>query len=140
MNVKIPAYTTIAIFMVMIIIQLALAFGAPIAEISWGGQYEGVLPNSLRIASLISAGIFVLIISAVLDKSQLYDLYSNSRASTIIIWLFAMFLLLNTLGNLASQSSLERAIMTPLSAVASICMFLVARTDSTEKTSSELGM
>jgi hypothetical protein len=42
------------------------------------------------------------------------------------VWFFALYLGLNTLANAGSKSNLEKKIMAPISAIASLCLFIVA--------------
>lgn len=41
-------------------------------------------------------------------------------------WIFAAFLALNTLSNLASKSRIERAVMTPATLILVICFVIIS--------------
>ncbi len=126
MTIQIAAIIAVVIFTVVSIIQLSLALGAPWGEVAWGGKYEGKLPKNLRIGSLITIIIFIFVSIVVLDRSEIFSLFSFSDVGGIIVFVFAIFLALNTLGNIASRSKWEKMIMTPLSLTACICLFIVA--------------
>lgn len=125
MSVEVAGIISVVIFCLLGILQLALALGAPIGQITWGGKHEGKLPRNLRIGSVITIGIFVIMSLAVIDQADLAEIFANSQFSTILVWIFAFFLALNTLGNLASKSKYEKLIMTPLSLTACVCLFIV---------------
>jgi nitrate reductase NapE component len=68
--VKIAAGIAVVLLVVIIVFQMALAFGAPLGKAAWGGQHEGVLPTRLRIASAVAALlIYPLIVVAILGSA-----------------------------------------------------------------------
>ena len=126
MSKEIAGIIAISIFILLCILQIILAAGAPIGQISWGGKYEGKLPKKMRIGSLIAVGIFTIMIIVVLDRAEIAEIFPGTLFATILVWIFAFYTALNTLGNLASRSKLEKMIMTPLSLTACVCLFIVA--------------
>lgn len=104
--------------------QFLLFFGLPLAEYSWGGKYQGVLPKKLRIMSLSSAllllffGFIFLIHSKVLSVG----IHLPTKIFAIMI---TIFMGLNTLGNLVSKSNKERLVMTPLAGITFLSCLLV---------------
>ncbi|MEA1903128.1 MAG: hypothetical protein U9N56_06350, partial [Actinomycetota bacterium] len=52
----------------MAVLQAALALGAPIGGIVWGGRHEGQLPTSLRFGS--AAAVLILILAALVILAQ----------------------------------------------------------------------
>jgi len=107
--------------------QVLLAAGMPLGRAAWGGQYV-VLPAKLRLGSVAAAGILGLALWVVLARA---GLAAPGGASTIIrvaAWVFGGYFGLNTLGNLASKSALERMVMTPATLVLAACFVTVALT------------
>lgn len=94
-------------------LQIALAAGAPLGAVAWGGQHR-VLPPKQRAGSAIAAIVLVVAI---------YVLVAPVMAG---LWIFGGYFTLNTLGNLASKSRLERLAMTPVAAMLAICFILTA--------------
>lgn len=107
------------------IFQLLLLAGLPLGAYSWGGRHEGVLPPRLRWMSLLSAVLLVLIALVLLLHANLIALDTKWNTS-LFIWIIAVFLGLNTLGNLASKSKKEKSVMTPLAGIAFTCCLIVA--------------
>ncbi len=107
------------------IFQILLFLGFPYGEYSWGGTYGEVLPRRLRMMSLPSAilllvmGYIFLIHTKVLPT--VIDLPTH-----LLVWVITIFLGLNTLGNLASKSKKEKALMSPLSGIACIAALFVS--------------
>jgi hypothetical protein len=110
-----------------ICLQLLLAAGLPLGRAAWGGQHSGVLPVKLRIGSLAAAGILGIAAWIVLARTGLVVPEAESMAIRVATWVFAGFFCLNTLGNLASKSPLERKLMTPQTVILAVCFFIVAQ-------------
>jgi hypothetical protein len=111
--------------MLVAVFQLALAAGAPLGYFAWGGAYEGVLPTPLRWASLGSAGILGLAIWLLRRRTD--HRHPPSPVIHRATWILTAFLILNTIGNLASASPAERITMTPFSVTLAVCVLIVAR-------------
>lgn len=107
--------------------QLLLAIGMPFAEASWGGRYKGVLPAKMRWASLASAVIIGTSAWVVLARAGLVAPGPEPTTIRIVTWVWVGFMALNTLGNLASKSRIERAVMTPATVTICVCLVVVAR-------------
>ena len=95
------------LLLIQVLFQLALAVGAPWGQAAWGGQNEGLLPLSLRIASGIAAVVWLWILLVVLGRS----LGSVGRRRVLVV--LAAYSALGVVANAASPSDLERAIWTP---------------------------
>jgi hypothetical protein len=115
----------------MICFQLLLAAGLPLGRAAWGGQYA-VLPINLRLGSLAAAAMLGVAAWVVLARAGMVGGMARSKAVKVATWVFAAYLCLNTLGNLASTSPMERAVMTPASLLLAICFVIVARSSSVE--------
>jgi hypothetical protein len=107
--------------------QLLLVSGFPYGQAAWGGKYIK-LPSRLRIASLFSAGVFVVASLFVLERADILSVFNNASLVTIGVWILVAFLGLNTLGNFASKSKLEKRIMTPVSLSLALLCLIVATT------------
>lgn len=112
-----------ALFAIVAAFQVALAAGAPLGHLAWGGAHEGRLPVNFRINSglaaivLLFAAAVVLAESGVVSWSPVPDLIS-----TPTVWLLAGLMALNTVGNFASKSPFERWVFGPTTAtLAMLC-------------------
>jgi hypothetical protein len=95
----------------MAALQASLALGAPLGAHVLGGRYPRTLPNRLRAFSAIAAAILVAAALVILARAGAIGWPAG--ASGLLIpasWAIAAFLALNTLGNLASKSRLERTV------------------------------
>jgi hypothetical protein len=114
--------TLIAVF------QLALAFGAPLGAMAWGGQHPGVLPTRLRIASGVAgAVVYPLIILVVLAAGGLIGDAWLPVDPTIAMWGLSVLLAIGALANFASRSPRERPWGVVALAIA-ICCLVIALT------------
>jgi hypothetical protein len=105
--------------------QLLLAAGLPLGRAAWGGKHS-VLPMKLRFGSLAATGILGVAAWIVLARGGLVGPGNGPMAVRVATWVFAGFLSLNTLGNLASKSTVERKVMTPATLLLVACFVIVA--------------
>lgn len=106
------------------VFQLALALGAPLGRFAWGGQHR-VLPTKLRIGSLVSILIYVVIALLALDRAGLIDVVPDT-VSTVGMWVAFGYFVLGIPLNAVSRSRPERSTMTPVVAVLAVLSLLVA--------------
>ena len=97
-------------------LQVALAAGAPLGEHVWGGTQERVLPTGMRVAAATAAIALPAMAAVVARRAGLVG--RPARWLTPATWLIAGFLALNTVGNLASSSPVERFAFAPVTAAA----------------------
>lgn len=90
------------------------------AGIVWGGQIKGVPTNliTLEIIAILVTALFILIVAA---KTGYLQAGKISGAVNIGVWLIFAYMLLNTLGNLASGISLEKLIFAPITIILALC-------------------
>jgi len=87
-------------------VQAALAAGAPLGEHVWGGTQDRVLPTRMRIVAAGSAVALTAMATVVLRQAGIVG--RPAGWSGPATWTIAGFLALNTIGNLASTSMVER--------------------------------
>ncbi|MET0961106.1 MAG: hypothetical protein ABWX58_12375 [Psychrobacillus psychrotolerans] len=114
----------VAIMLVSIsVFQVLLSLGYPLGEYAMGGFYK-VLPKKLRIVSIINAIILLFMGLVFLQHTDVLN-GLNFLPTNILVWVITIFLGLNTITNLISQSKKERFVMTPLSCIAFfLCLFI----------------
>jgi hypothetical protein len=105
--------------------QVLLAVGIPLGHLAWGGTARR-LPTRLRWASLAAALLLALAGWIVLARADVVEPGADPIWVRTSTWMFAGLFALNTAGNLASGSRLERRIMTPLTLTLTVCFALVA--------------
>ena len=118
----IPAAVLAAVlFLAMAAFQASLALGAPLGAHVLGGRHPGALPTRLRTFSAIAAAI--LVGSALVILARAGAIGSPVGATGLLVpgsWAIAAFLVLNTLGNLASKSRLERTMFAAVTAALAV--------------------
>lgn len=98
-----------AIFMGFAAMQIALALGAPWGDHVWRGSFSGQLPPGMRVVSLAAAVLLAAMAAVVLARAGFFIKWlSTWRFLTASTWVVTGYMALNTLGNLASQSDIER--------------------------------
>jgi hypothetical protein len=95
------------------------------ADIVWGGQIKGAPTNlvTLETVALLMTAVFILIVAAKVGYLQAGKL---SGVVNIGVWLIFAYLLLNTLGNLASGISFEKLVFAPITIILALCALRLA--------------
>ena len=125
-SVTVAAVIAVILLVVLVVFQVALALGAPLGDMSWGGQHPGVLPQRLRIASAIAGlVIYPIIILAILSASGLLRIEGLPVVGSAAMWILTAFFLLGTVMNSFSRSRRER-IWGPTSLVIAGCCAVIA--------------
>lgn len=96
------AYFALALF------QLAIVFGAPLGEYAYGGQRAGVLPKSLRIASLASCLVALAIAAHYLAQFGLLPTLLPAAWNTTVNWVLVAFAALSAVANNMTRSVKEK--------------------------------
>ena len=124
----VPAAVLAAILFVgMAAFQASLALGAPFGAHVLGGRHAGSLPNRLRLASAIATAILVGAALVVLGRAGAMGWPTGANGLLApATWAIAAFLVLNTLGNRASKSRLERTVFAATTAVLALLSTYVA--------------
>ena len=116
-------YIGVLLLAAVIILSILLLCGLPLGELTMGGRYK-VWPRKLRpvAASQLAVQVFALYI--LLAASGTLPCFISENVTKIICFVFAAFFLGNTVMNFFSTSKKEKCVMTPMSAVSSICFLL----------------
>ena len=110
----------------MAALQATLAEGAPLGAHVLGGRYSDTLPPRVRTFSGIAAVFLVAFAGVMLARAGVIG-WPTGIAGLLApaTWVIAGFLVLNTLGNLASRSRFERTVLATTTAVlAVLCSFV----------------
>ncbi len=105
--------------------HILVLLGVIPADIVWGGMIQGAQANliTLETIALVVTLLFMLIIAA---KTGYVQAGKLSGVINIGVWFIFVFLLLNTLGNLASGVSFENLVFAPITIILAICAFRLA--------------
>ena len=113
------------LFGIVIILQLLLALGILPVTMFWGGT-QTELTLGLRLASVAGAIILALFAYVIRRRAGLIGRPPPSTLVKILSWVITAFMVLNTLGNLASQSTAEKIVFAPLTILLAITCFIVS--------------
>ena len=113
------------LFGIVIILSILLILGAPLGELTMGGKYK-VYPKKLRIVLIIQLILQIFFVIIILQSGGLISLWFSSKITKIICIIISLYLSLNVILNLISESKKERYIMGPLSLASAICFWITA--------------
>ena len=122
----VAAVVATGLFAAMAAFQATLAAGAPLGAHVLGGRYSDALPPRVRAFSGIAAVLLLAFAGVMLARAGVIGW--PTRITGLLApaaWVIAGFLVLNTLGNLASKSRFERtALAGTTAALALLCGFV----------------
>ena len=113
------------LFFIIMVLYIALAFGAPLGEFALGGKYK-TLPKKMRIICAESTLIQVLAIFVLLQLGDIFSIGFPHYFAKILGYLFSSYLLFNIFLNCKSKSKKEKYIMTPLSIIIFISFLITS--------------
>jgi hypothetical protein len=125
----VAAVVAAGLFFALSAFQVALAAGAPLGDHVLGGRFPGTLPRRPRLFSGLAAVLLIGLAVVVLARAAVIGW--PARVSGVLgpaSWIIAAFLVLNTLGNLASKSRVERTLFAATTAVLAVLCGFVALT------------
>jgi hypothetical protein len=126
--VELAAIAAVIVLAGLACFQIALAAGAPLGELAWGGANR-VLPRPLRIASAVAVIVYLGIAVAILEAAGVVDALASDEAVRAAMWILVAFFGLGTAMNAISRSRKER-VMALVSLLLAALAFIVARGDS----------
>jgi hypothetical protein len=121
----IAAIVFVCILGLLVLFQLALAFGAPWGRFAWGGKHQSALPTGLRIASAASVIIYALLAVIALDRAGVIEVLP-AGFSQVAMWVVFAYLALGIVMNAISRSKHERFTMTPVAIVLAVLALVIA--------------
>ena len=121
----IAAIAFTALSTVVVVFQLALAFGAPLGDVTMGGRYRGALPRHIRVVPALSAVLITGFAAVVLARAGM-AFVELQVLSTKLIWVVVAYCAVGSLANYITPSKWERALWFPMVAVMLACSLIVA--------------
>jgi hypothetical protein len=111
--------STIALFMHVLILLNVLPH-----DFVWGGRLKS--EENLILLESLSIIVQIIFISLIAVKAGYLFKGRFKRTANVGTWVIFSIMLLNTIGNLASNSALETMVMTPVTIVLALLAFRLA--------------
>lgn len=113
------------VFLIVIILSILIIAGLPLGELTMGGQHK-IFPPKMRIVLFFQLFLQIFFMIIILQQGNIIPLWFSEGTTKTICIIMAIYISLNTLMNLFSKSKKERYIMTPLSLIAAISLWITA--------------
>lgn len=113
------------LFAIFIVVQLLAAVGVFPVSMLWGGRQTELTP-ALRVTSVVAAAILGLFIYIIRYRAGLIGSVPPPTIIRIAAWVVTGYMALNTLGNFASVSLVERFLFGPMTIVMMVTCLIVA--------------
>ena len=105
--------------------SILIICGLPLGELTMGGQYK-IFPKKLRLVLVIQLLLQIFFVIIILQLGGVVSLWFTARTTKIIGTVMAVYLSLNSVMNFISKSKKEKYIMTPLSLISAVCLWITA--------------
>ncbi|GAB5535931.1 MAG: hypothetical protein Rubg2KO_21800 [Rubricoccaceae bacterium] len=119
------AWTALACIAWLILFHVALALGAPLGHLAWGGR-QRVLSPSFRAGSVASAIVLAFGAACVAERAGIADVVGSEAVAQVGVWGLVTLFALSTVGNLATESVVERRHGVPVSVMLAAASAIVA--------------
>lgn len=107
------AHIFTALSLIVAAFQVALAFGAPWGELTWGGKFRGILPARMRVMAIISAVLIIMF--ALIIETRAGNILDEYRdLSTTLSWIVVAYSAIGTVMNAITPSKKERYLWLPI--------------------------
>ena len=123
--VQFSANVATTLFAIFIVVQILAAAGIFPVSMLWGGR-QTELTMTMRLTSVVAAVILGVFIYIIRYRAGLVGSMPQPTAVRIAAWVVTGYMALNTLGNFASISSVERLLFGPLTILMTVACFIVA--------------
>jgi len=132
---RFATYGLMSVLSMVVVFHLLVLTGVIPFQIVWGGR----LADSSRmiVFETVSIVVNVLMLLVVGAHTGVLRLKLNRKLTTAVLWGMVILFLLNTFGNLFSESQTEKLIFTPLTFILSVLSLRLAVSDKTTETSEE---
>lgn len=111
----------IIITALMVLLHIALLFGAPLGELVMGGKHR-ILPLKMRVFNILYGVLFCWFIVVYFEKTSYATIQINGIVSLVSMLFYTTFLGYAIWENmLFTQSKKEKYVMTPLSLLCFSC-------------------
>lgn len=118
-NILLGIYGLLAIFHLLVLARVVPS------DIVWGGQ-SGASQTTLVVQEAIALGLTAFFGVIVAAKVGYIKVGAFQKVITILVWILFVYSLLNIAGNLASGSSTEKLVFTPVSIGVAFLVFRLA--------------
>jgi hypothetical protein len=92
---------------VIILFHIAVLVKIIPYDIAWGGRLQN--DSEMYVFETISIAINVLLAMLLLIKCEMIKVRFNKKAINIILWVFVVLFVLNTIGNLFAKTNFEKS-------------------------------
>ena len=113
------------LFFIFVVVQLLVAAGIIPISMLWGGRQPELTP-SLRVTSVVAAVILGAFIYIIRYRAGLVGRLPQPIIIRVAAWVVTGYMVVNTLGNFASVSTVERFVFGPMTIVLAVTSFIVA--------------
>lgn len=123
--VQFSANIATILFALFIVVQLLAAAGVFPISMLWGGR-QTELTVTMRLTSVVAAVVLGAFIYIIRYRAGLLGSVPAPTAVRIAAWVVTGYMALNTLGNFASVSAVERFLFGPMTILMTVACLIVA--------------
>jgi heme/copper-type cytochrome/quinol oxidase subunit 4 len=119
---RIAGIILIVMMSLLIIFHLLIIFRVLPSDMVWGGKLEN--SSQVLMMELIALVITILFLTIILLK--LSRTQKIRKLINVAVWIIFIYFSLNVLGNLASENTVEKAVLTPVALIMALLTLRLA--------------
>ena len=120
------ASATIKVLVAMgVVLHLLFFVGVINAQYLWGGKITD--PNHVRVMEGISIGVLLVMYALVILQDQAVKSREANKFVSFVLGMMAVFLLINTVGNLFAETVLEMVLGGLVTTTLTVCLARLAK-------------
>lgn len=125
LSVRLAGNTTLIILFLLLLLHILILLKFIPSDFVWGGQLNDAQSNmfTFEIIALIVTIVFIFLTTV---RTGYIKITKFKLVISIGIWFMFAYFVLNTIGNLASNVSMEKLIFTPITILLSLCTLRLA--------------
>lgn len=123
-SIKLAGSIFITINVLMIIMHILIMLKILPSDFVWGGQIND--DASLMRLELIALIVSFVFLAIAIIKMNSLKAEKSQKVINVVVWFMFFYFLLNIVGNLASDSTLEKIIFLPITVILTVTTFRLA--------------
>ena len=119
----IASWSMVLLFAAIIVFHILVLLGYIPTAIVWGGRHT--TQRDIIKLELVSISVNIILLLFSMSNLRLWLKPLPYILNKVLLVIFALLFMLNTLGNLYAKTNLERIIFTPITAYLAICFSIL---------------
>jgi hypothetical protein len=124
-NKKLALKIMIPLISLVIVFHFAVIFSIIPYDIVWAGKIHTL--QEMYTFESVSIAVNILLLVTLIMKNEYIKNGVSQSILDLLLWIFVIVFLLNTIGNLMAETLFERWVFTPLTLISAVFLWVIVR-------------